>query len=128
MSHARTPETILTPVPRKEVKSTSHSQLMSRPSAYSSLMQIMVSQPSGLKEASDRRNPMGFLTSSSSTGEPFTSMTSPRPNAGVTCAAASIMACVVDRAKSTMRGEIPSLRRVLTDGTSTSGDSIGPVE
>ena len=36
--------------------------------AYSSLMQIMVSQPSGLNEASDRRKPMGFLTSSSSTG------------------------------------------------------------
>ena len=70
------------------------SQLMSRPSAYSSLMQIMVSQPSGLNEASDRRKPMGFLTSSSSTGVPFTVMTSPRPNAGVTSPAVSIMACV----------------------------------
>ena len=110
MSQARTPETMATPVSRSEEKSTSHSQLMSRPSAYSSLMAIMVSQPSGVKDASDRRNPMGFLTSSSSTGEPFTSMTSPRPNAGVTSAAASIMACVVECAKSIMRCEIPTCR------------------
>ena len=65
-------------------KSTSHSQLMSRPSAYSSLMAIMVSALAGSKLASERRKPIGFLTSSSSTGEPLTSMTSPRPKAGVT--------------------------------------------
>ena len=112
MSHARTPDTALTPVPRSEVKSTSHSQLMSRPSAYSSLMQIMVSQPSGLNEASDRRKPMGFLTSSSSTGVPFTVMTSPRPNAGVTSPAVSIMACVVACAKAIIRGETPAARRI----------------
>ena len=63
---------------------------MSRPSAYSSLMAIMVSQPCGAKEASDSLNPMGFLTSSSSTGEPLTSITSPRPKAGVTADTASI--------------------------------------
>ena len=113
-----------TPVSRSEEKSTSHSQLMSRPSAYSSLMAIMVSQPSGVKDASDRRNPMGFLTSSSSTGEPFTSMTSPRPNAGVTSAAASIMACVVECAKSIMRCEIPTCRNSSSVTFSSNGRNI----
>ena len=84
MSQARTPETMATPDARKEVKSTSHSQLMSRPSAYSSLTAIMVSALAGSKLASERRKPIGFLTSSSSTGEPLMSMTSPRPKAGVT--------------------------------------------
>ena len=31
------------------------------------------------------RNPIGFLTSSNSTGTPLTLITSPRPKAGVTC-------------------------------------------
>ena len=124
MSHARTPETMATPVSRSEEKSTSHNQLMSRPSAYSSLMAIMVSQPSGAKDASDRRNPMGFLTSSSSTGEPFTSMTSPRPNAGVTSAAASIMDCVVECAKSIMRCEIPTCSNSSSVTFSSNGRNI----
>ena len=67
---------------------------------------------------------MGFLTSSSSTGEPFTSMTSPRPNAGVTSAAASIMDCVVECAKSIMRCEIPTWRSSSSVTFSSNGRNI----
>ena len=67
---------------------------------------------------------MGFLTSSNSTGEPFTSMTSPRPNAGVTSAAASIMDCVVECAKSIMRCEIPTCRNSSSVTFSSNGRNI----
>ena len=51
-------------------------------------------------------------------------MTSPRPNAGVTSAAASIMACVVACAKSIMRCEIPTCRNSSSVTFSSNGKNI----
>ena len=51
-------------------------------------------------------------------------MTSPRPNAGVTSAAASIMDCVVERAKSIMRCEIPTCSNSPSATFSSNGRNI----
>ena len=84
MSQARVPPTTSTPPSRRTSKSTSHSQETSRPSAYSSLMVIIVAQSSPVAEARDRRKPAGFFTSSSCRVLCPIRTDSPRPKAGVT--------------------------------------------